>query len=86
MTRLYLVGAILQFGLLIYCLIDCIRTDKFVIQHLPKYAWMALILFFPLVGGISWILIGRPRLRPRPRPRVIGPDDDPDFLDGLGKK
>jgi Phospholipase_D-nuclease N-terminal len=87
MGRLYLLGSILQFGLAVYCLIDCIRTDSSAIRHLPKYAWMLLVLFFPLLGGICWLAIGRPPKRSTGKnpPRVIGPDDDPDFLDGLGK-
>ncbi len=72
--------------LLVYCLIDCIQTDESQCRHLPKSAWVMLILFFPLVGGIAWLVAGRPRrtggaAEPRRQQRhVVAPDDDPQFL------
>lgn len=71
----------------VYNLVDSIQTKDADVRNLPKLAWIVLILLFPLVGGIAWLLAGRPRTprspfgRPVPpvqRPR--GPDDDPDFL------
>jgi hypothetical protein len=82
MIRFYGLLTIIELGLLVYCLIDCIQTDSTTVRNLPKLGWLLLILVFPLVGGIAWLVAGRPRPGPSRRwaspPR--GPDDDPDFL------
>lgn len=72
----------------VYCLIDVIRSEESAIRGLPKLPWVFIVLLFPVVGGAAWFLAGRPRgTKPpgtgriaRPKPRVVGPDDDPDFL------
>lgn len=51
--------------LLVYCLIDCIQTDESEIRNLRKGWWILLIIFFPLVGGIAWLVAGRPQRQPR---------------------
>ncbi|WP_147793536.1 PLD nuclease N-terminal domain-containing protein [Cellulomonas sp. Y8] len=51
---------LIQLGLLVYCLIDCIQTDSVLVRNLPKTAWVLLIVFLPLVGGIAWLVAGRP--------------------------
>ncbi|HET7304986.1 MAG TPA: PLD nuclease N-terminal domain-containing protein [Segeticoccus sp.] len=78
-------------ALTIYALVDCIQTEEGDHQHLSKMLWILIILFFPPVGPIAWLIAGRPN-RPRPRSgpppdhwgrTPKGPDDDPDFLRGL---
>jgi hypothetical protein len=49
-----------EIALLIFCLIDCIQSDPNLIRNLPKLAWIVLIVVIPLVGGIAWLLVGRP--------------------------
>lgn len=51
---------IIEIGLLVYCLIDCIQTDSVLVRNLPKGAWVLLIVVLPLVGGIAWLVAGRP--------------------------
>ena len=53
----FLLGGVLM----IYCLIEAISTDESVVRNLPKFAWVLLILFFPLVGSIAWLIAGRPQ-------------------------
>jgi hypothetical protein len=37
-------------------------------RHLPKWGWLVLVLLFPLVGSVAWLVAGRPSKRaPRPR-------------------
>jgi hypothetical protein len=75
--------SIVEIGLLVYCLIDCLQTDSLLVRNLPKLAWVALIVLVPVAGSIAWLVAGRP-LRQPPRPAgTIAPDDDPDFLRGL---
>jgi hypothetical protein len=51
---------LIQLGLLVYCLIDCIQTDSILVRNLSKTTWVLLIVFLPLVGGIAWLVAGRP--------------------------
>jgi hypothetical protein len=75
----------------VYCLIDVIRSEDSDVRGLPKLVWVLLVLLFPLAGGIAWLVAGRPRRTKllgterlgRPKPRVLGPDDDPEFLRDL---
>jgi hypothetical protein len=78
---------LLTIALTIYAVVDCVQTNDRDVRGLPKVVWVVLILLFPLVASIAWLMAGRPQ-RPRPgrggpthpsgAPR--GPDDGPDFL------
>ena len=46
---------------LIFCLIDCIQTDSILVRNLPKVAWIILIIILPLIGGVAWLVAGRPQ-------------------------
>ena len=79
---------LLVVGLSIYCLIDCLQTRAEVVRNLPKLVWLLLILLLPPFGSIGWLLAGRAEGQARrggPATKPQGPDDDPDFLRGLGK-
>ena len=39
---------------------DAVQTDELVIRNLPKLAWIVIILLFPIVGGVAWLVAGRP--------------------------
>jgi hypothetical protein len=74
-------------GITIYSFIDCLRSDDAEIRTLPKPVWLVLVVLFPPVGGVLWILLGRIPAIGGPnrggQPRVVAPDDDPDFLRSL---
>ena len=88
--------ALLEIGLLIFCLIEAIQTPADEIRGLGKGYWILLIIVLPLVGGIAWLVAGRPLRQTsnaqwrmgggfpeheRNRRRApLGPDDDQDFL------
>ena len=88
--------ALLVLALDVFCLIDVITSDEDRVRHLPKIAWFLLILFFPLIGSIVWLLAGRPQRHQvgygsaasaaypeydRPgRFHATNPDDDEEFL------
>ncbi|MFJ7020472.1 PLD nuclease N-terminal domain-containing protein [Streptomyces sp. NPDC101117] len=81
-------------ALSVYAFIDCISTEEKDIRHMPKPLWAILVLVFPLVGSISWLIAGKRRspaadgwsgVRDRRRQQWVAPDDNPDFLKSLGE-
>ncbi|MDQ1037987.1 hypothetical protein QFZ75_004403 [Streptomyces sp. V3I8] len=74
-------------ALSIYAFIDCITTDEKDVRHIPKPIWAILVLLFPLVGSISWLIVGRVRTpggsSQARRGGWVAPDDNPDFLKSL---
>ena len=91
---------LLLIGLEIFALIDCIQTSEDEARHLPKLAWIILIVIAPLGGAIAWLFAGRPRATAAEgaqptrsssqaagrSARPLGPDDDPDFLEQLRRQ
>lgn len=92
---------LVELGLTIFCLIDCIQSPDGAIRNLSKGWWILIILFFPIVGGIAWLVAGRPTRETTYAPytagfpenerdqwarsRQVAPDDDPEFLRELGR-
>ena len=84
-----IIGVIaLAVGVIIYSLIDCARSDARDIRGLRRGPWLAIILLLPVIGGILWLTLGRPRYAsPGSVPtRGKGPDDDPEFLRELERR
>jgi len=54
-----IVIAFLGLVLCVAALVDLVPRSDGDIQHLPKIAWILLVIFFPLVGGILWFAVGR---------------------------
>ncbi|NUR85874.1 MAG: PLDc_N domain-containing protein [Nonomuraea sp.] len=80
--------ALLAFWL--YALFDVITTPEDEVRNVPKSVWVLVVALIPLLGGIIWILRGRP-LAPRqslvpPSAQPKGPDDDPEFLRDLDRR
>ncbi|MHC0430439.1 PLD nuclease N-terminal domain-containing protein [Streptomyces sp. O3] len=73
-------------ALSIFAFIDCITTDEQEVRYVPKPLWAILILLFPLVGSISWLIVGKDRTVQSAaggRGGWVAPDDNPDFLKSL---
>ena len=93
-------AALAELCLVVYCVLEVITTPEDRVRNLPKLLWLALVIFLPIIGPVSWLVSGRPRgpprslpykgntgLPPAPRPaRASSPDDDADFLDGLRRR
>ncbi|MFD5749406.1 PLD nuclease N-terminal domain-containing protein [Streptomyces sp. NPDC127033] len=73
-------------ALSIYAFIDCITTEEKEIRYLPKPIWAILVLLFPLVGSVSWLIVGRERTPKARGGGWVAPDDNPDFLNSLKDK
>lgn len=97
MGRAIPVIAIIDFVIFIAALYDCVTTDRYAVQHLPKIVWVIIILVFEGIGGVFWFAAGRPSaaaVRARQGTWAPGngfpeyerppaPDDDPAFLADL---
>jgi hypothetical protein len=80
----------------LYCLFDVITTPDEETRNLPKILWVLIVVLVVGVGGLFWLLLGRPYGpkaaqgavgEPGPRPEAPrGPDDDPDFLKDLERR
>ena len=88
--------------LVVYCLLDVIRTPSTHVRNLPKPVWVILCFIPPVLGPIAWLLFGRPNepstrnlpykgnrgIPPLPdrRPAAVSPDDDEAFLRSLRER
>jgi hypothetical protein len=94
MGRVYVLIFLLGLVLAVFALISCLSAEDGEVRALPRWAWVVIILFFPLLGSIAYFAAGRPvkpgtragTWRPggfpeaaRPK-RPLAPDDDPEFL------
>ncbi len=62
--KLYALVSVAGLVLMVWSLVEAISTDESRIRHLPKIAWILLVLFFPLAGSIAWLAAGRPARNP----------------------
>ena len=58
---------LLLLALDVFCVIDLIQTREDEVRNLPKIAWLLLILLFPPIGSIAWLVAGRPQPGSGPR-------------------
>lgn len=75
-------------GVAIYALVDLLRSRPDEVRGLPRFAWILAIVILPLAGSVAYLLLGRvgagmDKGGAGSGPRVIAPDDDPDFLRSL---
>ena len=86
--ELALVAAAIIFQ--IFTTVYAASVEPRAVRVLPKFAWVLLCLFVPVIGGLLYITVGRPidgdsdQGAKLTRPKA--PDDDPDFLRDLGSK
>ena len=94
--------ALVEIVLLVYCVLNIITTPEGEVRNLPKLLWLLLVVVLPLVGGIAWLLAGRPQgsarsmpskgnlgvppAHDRPGRATAGPEDDEAFLRGLRQR
>ncbi len=98
-----IIGAFaLVVGLTLYTLLDALRTHQDQMRTFPKWLWIIAVIFFPVVGPLLWLLLGRPRAvrapktqqgggftssrRGTPPPATSSPDDDEEYLRWLKTK
>ncbi|MFJ4711384.1 PLD nuclease N-terminal domain-containing protein [Streptomyces sp. NPDC088785] len=87
---------LIPLALTIYAFIDCLNTPEEETRHLPKVAWVFIILLFWVVGPVVWLAAGKHRAPAaggraggpfasarEQRARYVAPDDNPEFLASL---
>jgi hypothetical protein len=79
--------AIISLALTLFAFVDCAMRDDTQLRKLPKWGWLLAIVIFNAIAAIAYLVVGRngnrqPRIK-RPKPRILPPDDDPDFLGKL---
>ncbi|GII30702.1 hypothetical protein Pmi06nite_41440 [Planotetraspora mira] len=52
--------ALLAFWL--YCLFDVITRPEQDVRRLPKILWVIIVVLLAALGGLLWLLLGRPRV------------------------
>lgn len=93
---MFLISLAVLAGVVI-ALVDIITRDESQIKHLPKVAWVLLVVFLPLIGIALWFLLGREYsgrqsenvgfgdsrrwAKPAPSSRASGPDGRSDEVD-----
>jgi hypothetical protein len=58
--KLQLLATVVTFALWAYCLVGVISCPPNRVRNLPKLVWVLLVVLFPLVGSIAWLVAGRP--------------------------
>jgi len=54
-------GVVIELVLLVYCVLNVITTPEAQVRNLPKLLWLVLVIALPLVGGVAWLVAGRPQ-------------------------
>lgn len=44
----------------LYCVFDVVMAEPSLVRNLPKLVWLVFVVVVPTVGGIAWLLAGRP--------------------------
>lgn len=78
---------IISIALTLFAFVDCAMRDDVQIKKLPKWGWLLVIILFPTFGAVVYLVAGRTgalqKRQKKNKPRIIPPDDNPDFLRGL---
>lgn len=54
-----LVFSVLVVMLMVGALVDMITLEPGRVKHLPKLAWIIIVILIPFVGSIIWFMVGR---------------------------
>lgn len=82
--RVVLTGLVIAVvvGLMIYALVDVLRSDRDSRRAVPPLLWVLIVVLVPVVGAVLWLVVSRRgtgSVESVAR-RSVAPDDDPDFL------
>jgi hypothetical protein len=86
-TLIFIFAAWLLFT--VFVTVFAASAKKNEVRNLPKWAWIVICLFVPIIGGLLYLVLGRPAGGPKNRfgkTKIVAPDDDPAFLRDLSDK
>jgi Phospholipase_D-nuclease N-terminal len=78
---------LIDLGIMVAALFDCITTESVLVRNLPKLGWIGVILILSGIGGVLWYIAGRPTPAERsaydphpghPAGRGLRPNEPPD--------
>ena len=87
--RLLIFIAVVWLLFTVFVTVFAASANKREVRNLPKWVWIIICLAVPIIGGLLYLVLGRPLGGPRSRggkSRVVAPDDDPAFLRDLSSK
>jgi len=56
-----LLGLLPLLVLWLWCLADVVQTDERLVRFFTKEQWIFMVLLTSVVGGLLWLIFGRPR-------------------------
>ena len=83
-TLLFIFGVWLLFT--VFVTVFAASANKNEVRTLPKWLWILICAGVPFIGGLLYLVLGRPFGSPKQRFRrtkTVAPDDDPAFLRDL---
>jgi hypothetical protein len=87
--RLLIFIAVVWLLFTVFVTVFAASANKNEVRNLPKWLWVLICLGVPIIGGLLYLVLGRPLGGPKSRggkSRVVAPDDDPAFLRDLSSK
>jgi hypothetical protein len=87
--RLLIFIAVVWLLFTVFVTVFAASAKKNEVRNLPKWLWVLICLAVPIVGGLLYLVLGRPLGGPKTRggkSKVVAPDDDPAFLRDLSSK
>lgn len=73
-------------AVMVFSIVDIVAVEPSRVKHLPKPAWVLIVIALTVLGSLLWFTLGRERVgyspsgAPRGRGGPLAPDDDPEFL------
>lgn len=56
----FTVVGLLLLAFWLYCILDVAMAEPALVRNLPKLVWLVLVVIVPTVGGLAWLIAGRP--------------------------
>lgn len=75
---------LIMFAVFVFALVDIILRRDDQVKHLPKLAWVFVVILLPLIGAVLWFALGREyEQAPAPRRTLRMPavDRRPDVVE-----
>lgn len=64
-TILPLLVPLILTGVMVFSIVDLVTIDNSRVKHLPKFAWIVLVVLLSIVGSLLWFFLGRERRESR---------------------